>query len=93
MVTFVLKLKHEKPHKHPEIRLTIGDLGMGGVKGGTPGWVAPEFMRQTIPGVSDVYSAALVILYMLTVKNITRDIKPRRSSTSDDPDPTQELVR
>ena len=65
---------------------------MGGVKGGTPGWVAPEFMRRTMPGVSDVYSAGLVILYMLTVKNIARDIKQRQSLITEDPDPTQAEV-
>ena len=35
-----------------EVRLKIGDLGMGGVTGGTPGWVAPEFMRGTIAGLN-----------------------------------------
>ena len=33
-----------------EMKLKIGDLGMGGVTGGTPGWVAPEFMRGTKAG-------------------------------------------
>ena len=35
-----------------EMKLTIGDLGMSGITGGTPGWVAPEFMRGTIAGLN-----------------------------------------
>ena len=49
------------------VELSIGDLGMADVAGGTPGWSAPEFLKGAIPGVSDVYSAGLVILYILTV--------------------------
>ena len=34
-----------------EMKLKIGDLGMGGITGGTPGWVAPEFMHGAIAGL------------------------------------------
>ena len=51
-----------------DVELSIGDLGMAEISGGTPGWPAPEFLKGTIPGVSDVYTAGLVILYLLTVK-------------------------
>ena len=37
------------------VKLKIGDLGMGGVTGGTPGWVAPEFIRGTLPGTTNKY--------------------------------------
>ena len=48
-----------------EVKLKISDFGRCDRSGGTPGWTAPIFQSQRIAGKSDMYSIALVILYIL----------------------------
>ena len=45
--------------------LKISDFGQCQRSGGTPGWTPPIFQGPRVPGKSDMYSMALVILYIL----------------------------
>ena len=46
-----------------EIKVYVGDFGQADKMGGTPGWTPPEFIGKRIPGVSDMYSFGLLILF------------------------------
>ena len=46
-------------------KIYIGDFGQADQLGGTPGWTPPEFINPRVPGVSDMYSFGMVILYVL----------------------------
>ena len=48
-----------------EYVIKICDFGSEGKSGGTPGWTWPKFMSVRRPGRSDMYSIALLILYVL----------------------------
>ena len=48
-----------------EFQIRISDFGQAGRTGGTPGWTWPKFLTKRIPGKSDVYSVALLILYVM----------------------------
>ena len=48
-----------------EIIVKISDFSLCGRSGGTPGWTAPIFQSDRLPGKTDMYSMALVILYIL----------------------------
>ena len=48
-----------------EVNLKISDFGRCDRSGGTPGWTPPIFQSKRIAGKSDMYSIALVILYIL----------------------------
>ena len=48
-----------------EIILKISDFGQCLRSGGTPGWTPPLFQSKRLPGKADMYSMALVILYVL----------------------------
>ena len=48
-----------------KVSIKIGDFGMAGRSGGTPGWTWPRFLSQRQPGRSDMYSIALLILYVM----------------------------
>lgn len=49
------------------IELKVGDFGAANRPGGTPGWTSPKFMdiSRRQPGKSDLYSIALLILYVM----------------------------
>ena len=46
------------------IMIKIGDFGTADRSGGTPGWTWPRFLSEREPGRSDMYSVALLILYV-----------------------------
>ena len=48
-----------------EIKLKISDFSQCQRSGGTPGWTFPLFQSERLPGQTDMYSMALVILYIL----------------------------
>ena len=48
-----------------EIKLKISDFGACQRSGGTPGWTYPLFQGERLPGKTDMYSMALVKLYVL----------------------------
>ena len=48
-----------------EYEIKFCDFGTEGRTGGTPGWTWPKFMSPRQPGKSDVYSARLLILYLM----------------------------
>jgi len=48
-----------------DLELKIGDFGQATKKGGTPGWTAPQFRSEREPGKSDMYSAGILLLYVL----------------------------
>ena len=48
-----------------EIHLQLADFGMCNQLGGTPGWSPADFTNERQPGVSDLYSVGLVILFLL----------------------------
>ena len=47
------------------LTLKISDFGQCQRSGGTPGWTSPLFQSERLPGKTDMYSMALVILYIL----------------------------
>ena len=47
------------------IKLKISDFSQCQRSGGTPGWTFPRFQSERLPGKTDMYSMALVILYIL----------------------------
>ena len=47
------------------LNLKISDFGRCERSGGTPGWTPPIFQSERVPGKLDMYSMALVILYIL----------------------------
>ena len=47
------------------IQITISDFGQAGRTGGTPGWTWPKFLTEREPGKSDLYSVALLTLYVM----------------------------
>ena len=49
-----------------KISIKIGDFGTADRSGGTPGWTWPRFLSERKPGQSDMYSTALLILYVMT---------------------------
>ena len=48
-----------------EYEVKFCDFGTADKSGGTPGWTWPKFMSQRKPGKSDMYSIALVMLYVM----------------------------
>ena len=52
-------------HSEGQYKVYVGDFGQANQLGGTPGWTPPEFIDERIPGVSDMYSFGLVMLYIL----------------------------
>ena len=48
-----------------KVSIKIADFGTADRSGGTPGWTWPRFLSQRKPGKSDMYSVALLILYMM----------------------------
>ena len=52
-------------NQNGEYQIRIGDFGQAGRTGGTPGWTWPKFLSERKPGKSDVYSVALLILYVM----------------------------
>ena len=48
-----------------KVSIKIGDFGTAGRSGGTPGWTWPRFWSKREPGQSDMYSIALLILYII----------------------------
>ena len=48
-----------------KITVVLGDFGEVGKKGGTPGWTWPKYLSKRLPGKSDAYSVALLILYVM----------------------------
>ena len=48
-----------------KISIKIADFGTADRSGGTPGWTWPCFISQRKPGRSDMYSVALLILYLM----------------------------
>ena len=48
-----------------KIEIKISDFGTAGRSGGTPGWTWPRFLSKREPGKSDMYSVALLILYVM----------------------------
>ena len=51
--------------RNEKYQIKIGDFGTAGRSGGTPGWTWPKFMTEREAGKSDMYSVALLILYIL----------------------------
>ena len=49
----------------PHFQLRISDFGQAGRSGGTSGWTWPKFLSERRPGKSDMYSVALLILYIM----------------------------
>ena len=47
------------------IEIAISDFGQAGRTGGTPGWTWPKFLAKREPGKSDLYSVALLVLYVM----------------------------
>ena len=56
--------KHENGDQ--ELSIKIADFGTAGRTGGTPGWTWPCFVGERNPGRSDMYSTALLILYVMS---------------------------
>ena len=48
-----------------KILVKIADFGTANRSGGTPGWTCPRFVTERKPGHSDMYSVALLILYVM----------------------------
>ena len=48
-----------------KVSIKIGDFGTADRSGGTPGWTWPRFLSKREPGRSDMYSTALLMLYMM----------------------------
>ena len=48
-----------------KILIKISDFGTAGRSGGTPGWTWPRFLSERRPGQSDMYSVALLMLYVM----------------------------
>ena len=48
-----------------DIQIRIADFGQAGRTGGTPGWTWPKFLSERMPGKSDTYSVALLLLYTM----------------------------
>ena len=55
--------KHENGDN--KIVIKISDFGTAGRSGGTPGWTWPRFLSKREPGRSDMYSVAMLILYVM----------------------------
>ena len=47
-------------------KIRISDFGQAGRSGGTPGWTWPKFLTEREAGKGDVYSVALLILYVMS---------------------------
>ena len=47
------------------LEIRISDFGQAGRTGGTPGWTWPKFLSERKPGKSDLYSTALLVLYVM----------------------------
>ena len=58
-------IDEEYKNGDPKISIKIGDFGTAGRSGGTPGWTWPKFLSERKPGRSDMYSVALLILYVM----------------------------
>ena len=56
--------KHEDGDRR--ILIKIADFGTADRSGGTPGWTCPRFLSKRKPGYSDMYSVALLILYVMS---------------------------
>ena len=48
-----------------DYEIKIGDFGQAGKLGGTPGWTAPQFRSERVPGEADMYSVGMLMLYLL----------------------------
>ena len=62
---FYKKVKVNEHDETAQYQIKIGDFGTAGRSGGTPGWTWPKFMTERVAGKSDMYSVALLILYIL----------------------------
>ena len=62
---FYTTLQNYEYHNEKEYQVKIGDFGTAGRSGGTPGWTWPKFMSERKAGKSDMYSVALLILYVM----------------------------
>ena len=63
----VLYVITEEIHENEDskISIKIGDFGTAGRSGGTPGWTWPRFFTERKPGRSDMYSVAMLMLYIM----------------------------
>ena len=48
-----------------DYEVKIADFGQAGKLGGTPGWTAPQFRSERVPGEADMYSVGKLLLYLL----------------------------